>query len=242
MFQRYLIAACACLLIFCQTSTAQSSKGKSGKPSATDLEFERLESIYLRSIKLRDFIVATQALYDMQALRPERHDLTDSLCIMYLSRGLFVQSGILAKEVLERDPSKHIFREILAQSFEEQGDLTAALKEFETLYKAQQRAYMLYKIATIQFMLKRFGECEASLNALLQHPQSSTEYISINHDGKAESTQKVRFDAAGNNILGVLYEQLNRNEEAKKYFDKALSLQPDFIMARQNLERLGKGK
>lgn len=201
-------------------------------------EFFIQESIYKRSLALRDYIVATDALYNMQALKPERTDLADSLCLLYFGRALYHQSRTLAEEILERNPGNELFREVLAQSLEELGLYTEALPEYEKLYKTQQRLYVLYKIASMQFILKRYGECDQSLNRLISDPQGEKESISMSQDRQAGSRQQVLVAAAAYNIKGVILQELNRKEDALASFEKALEIQPDFRMAQANIDLL----
>jgi tetratricopeptide (TPR) repeat protein len=226
-----------------QTTSAPDKIGKaiptSGKQAELNQQqFELQQAIYKRAIELNDLTEASGALYTMIALRPERLDLNDSLCFAYMGRGMYLQSGKLAQEILARDPKKQIFKEVLAQSEENLGMYKEALATYEELVNETKKTVFLYKVAALQYLLKRMGECEANLILLEKAPDAAKETVNLAYPGENPPRQDVPLLAAICNIRGVIAIDLNKQDEAKKQFAKALEYYPEFTMAKKNLEYL----
>ena len=205
---------------------------------AVNQQFQLQEKIYRRARQLGDLTTATQALHTMIALRPEKTDLNDSLCLIYLGRGLFQQSRDVAKEVLEKNSGNLPVREALAQSYENLGSYPDALTAYETLYNGTKKLLYLYKVAAFQYLLKRYAECDANLRQIELSPEAPAEKVVLNYPNENPNFQKVPILAAALNIRGVIAIDMNKLTEAADYFDQALLLMPDFIMAKKNKERL----
>jgi tetratricopeptide (TPR) repeat protein len=226
-----------------QTTSTPDKIGKaiptSGKQAELNQQqFELQQAVYKRAIELNDLTEASGALYTMIALRPERLDLNDSLCFAYMGRGMYLQSGKLAQEILARDPKKQIFKEVLAQSEENLGMYKEALATYEELVNETKKTVFLYKVAALQYLLKRMGECEANLVLLEKAPDAAKETVNLAYPGENPPRQDVPVLAAICNIRGVIAIDLNKLEEAKKQFAKALEYYPEFTMAKKNLEYL----
>ena len=222
------------ILPFC----AMAQKGK--RNSSGNADFIIQESIYQAAVSRYDFEVATSALYQMIALHPERNDLKDSLCITYFKRSLFYHANQLAEEILREQPENIPILEIAASSQEELGDYLESLNRFEYLYTKKKDLYILYKIASLQYYLKRMGECEQSLSRILADSTSVNKTVPISAGDKGQTGQHVPIAAAALNIQGVILLELNKTEEAKKRFEQSLSIMPNFQMAKANLDYLSK--
>jgi len=213
---------------------AQGGKQKKTNPDV----FQVQESVYKSAVSRFDLEVATAALYQMMAIRPERTDLNDSLCRTYYKRRFYYQANILAEEILRSNPENTDILEIGAISKEELGDYLESLNRFEYLYSLKKRLGTLYKIASLQYFLKRIGECEENINKILQDPAAKTETVPISSGTKGDAFQQVPVAAAALNIRGVILMEMNKPEEAKTYFEKSLEYMPDYKMARNNLNYL----
>jgi len=226
---------------FSQEKKPAQAALKSGPGTSTpavNQQFDLQEKIYKRSRQLGDLITATQALHTMLVLKPERFDLNDSLCLIYLGRGLFQQSKKVSEEILERNSGNLPVREVLAQSLENLGAYNEALAAYEILYKETEKLLYLYKVAAFQYLLKRYGECDASLRQIELSPEAPAEKVVLNYPNENPNFQKVPILAAAMNIRGVIAMDMNKPTEAGQYFDQALTMMPDFIMAKKNKERL----
>jgi len=197
--------------------------------------FDVQSRVYKNALKYYDIQAATVALYNMIALKPERTDLNDSLTYLYFAGERYGQSYILGEEILKANPNRLDVLQVVAVSKQNLGLVKEALADFERLYAAQKDLFYLYQMATLQYQLKRYGECVASLDMIIADPKSSEEKVSISIQN---GSQDVPMRAAALNVKGICAMELNQPEAAKDNFSKAIEAFPQFALARSNIEML----
>ncbi|MBL0309417.1 MAG: hypothetical protein IPP77_07025 [Bacteroidetes bacterium] len=206
------------------------------KNSSSDA-FETQQKIYHQAMKRYDLQTATVAMYNMIALKPTQLELNDSLALLYFGQERYPQSYLLGEEILKTNPEKTGIRELVASSKQNLGMLKESLAEYEKLYKDTKSLFFLYQAATLQYQLKRFGECVASLEQILSSPETTKQKVTIRTQSGA---QEVPMNAAALNIRGICAMELNQPDAAKSNFIKALEIYPEFALAKGNLESLDK--
>lgn len=192
---------------------------------------------YKSALKNYDLQAATVALYNMQALKPERTDLSDSLAFLYFAGERYAQAYIIGEEIVKADPKRMDMLELVAVSKQSLGLIKEALSDYEKLYAQEKLVYYLYQIATLQYQLKRYGECIASLDQIIVSPDAEKQKVNIRMQG---GSQDVVMKAAALNVKGICAMELNQEEVAKDNFNKALQLAPDFVLAKGNLDLINK--
>ena len=197
------------------------------------------EKIYQKAAGYGDFSVAKQALYTMMELKPENTSLLDSLAILYFQSQAYAQSVFVANDILASKPNNANALEIKAISQSALGLGKEALADYEKLYTLNKNILYVYKIATLQYQLKRMGECEQSINAILLDPKADSQKVPIVYGNRGEQ-QQIGLKAACLNMKGVLYKDLGKNELAKLQFEEALKLEQNFVLAKGNLDALNK--
>src|SRR5579863_3354778 len=205
-------------------------------PSSSD-PFDVQNRCYKAALKNYDLQAATVALYNMLALKPERTDLNDSLALLYFAGERYAQAYLVGQAIVTSDPKRNDMLELVAVSKQNLGLIKESLADYEKLYAAQKSVYYLYQMATLQYQLKRYGECVASLDQIISSPEAEKQKVNIRIQG---GSQDVPMKAAAYNIKGICAVDLNQKEAAKENFDKALSLFPDFVLAKGNLDALKK--
>lgn len=218
-----------------QPAMAQKKKKKGSDNSSNKIGF--YEKMYQQGVEYNDLAVATQAVHSILVLQPDAVQWMDTLSGLYFQRGAFAQCLLTTTQVMEKEPKNERVLEMQAISKENLGLMREALADYESLYKMTGSAFHQYEIATIQYSLRRFGECEDTINRLLANPDAKDEIILIAHQ---KGQQKVPFYAACENLLGVLMMDQGMKEFAKKHFNQALQLYPDFILAKGNLAAASK--
>ena len=187
----------------------------------------------------RVYKAATIALYNMQAIKPERTDLHDSLAFLYFSGERYAQAYIIGEEILKTNPKNSGILEVVAVSKQNLGLIKESLADYEKLYAAEKSVYYLYQTATLQYQLKRYGECIASLDQILASADADKQQVTIRLQ---QGSQEVPMKAAAYNVKGICALELNQEEAAKQNFTKAIELFPDFALAKGNLDMLNKKK
>ncbi|MCO5279791.1 MAG: hypothetical protein M9931_01910 [Chitinophagales bacterium] len=235
------------LLAFSFSTFAQNDKKKGGTPEANtsaqtaspDL-FSSQMSVYKNALSYYDLSTATVALYNAIALKPERKDLYDSLTYLYFAGERYGQVYLLAEKLLKEDEKRTDIREMLAVAKQSLNMPKEALAEYEKLYATTKNIHSLYQMATLQYQLKRFGECIVSLDQIIANPEAEKTQIAIkNQDGGG---QNVPMKAAALNIKGICAMEMNQEEIAKENFNEAIKIFPEFILAKNNLQFLAQRK
>ncbi len=198
--------------------------------------YTQKEKVFRLALRYNDFMVARTALYDMIVLKPELTTLKDSLSILYFNIGAYPECILLSKEILEKTPNNPTILEIKAISEQSVGLIKESLADYEKLYASNKNVYHLYQIAALQYELKRFGECDASIAQLLADKEIENKEISIAAGEK--KSQKVSLKAAIYNMRGVLALETGKTDIAKTNFNEAIKLNPDFELAKNNMKLL----
>lgn len=209
-----------------------------GSLSAQDA-FEVQMKAYKLALKNYDLSAATNSVYVMMALKPERVDLNDSLALLYFAGERYGQAYIIGEEILKANPNRKDMLELVAVSKQNLGMVKESLADYEKLYSADKGIYYLYQIATLQYQLKRYGECVASLDQIINNPESAQQKVNIMLQG---GSQDVPMKAAALNVKGICALELNQEDAAKDNFNKALEVFPDFVLPKGNLEMIAKQK
>ncbi|HXH20320.1 MAG TPA: hypothetical protein VNJ07_14690 [Chitinophagales bacterium] len=197
--------------------------------------FEHFKSVYDNAIKYSDFVVAREAIYNMLTLYPEKAGLKDTLTYLYYKTGSHVQVILLGKEILSVQPDKSDILELVAVSQQNLNLLKDALENFERLFALTKDVYHQYNIASLQYMLKRYGECSENLNAIIASTDSMRVVTIFDNTGES---QQVPIKAAAFNMRGVIALEINQADVAKQNFQKAIELFPQFSLAKSNLEKI----
>lgn len=149
-----------------------------GLLSAQDA-FDVQSRVYKTALKNYDLQAATIALYNMQALKPERTDLNDSLALLYFAGERYAQAYIIGEEILKTNPKRSDILELVAVSKQNLGLIKEALADYEKLYSNEKSVYYLYQTATLQYQLKRYGECVASIDQILASADADKQKVTI---------------------------------------------------------------
>ena len=94
----------------------------------------------------------------------------------------------------------------------------------------------MYTISFLQFELKNFTESLTNLDILINN--SETEEMSVSVSKSDNSVQEVLIRAQLNYLKGLIYLEQSKNEDAKKYFNIALTISPDFQNAIDRLKSI----
>jgi tetratricopeptide (TPR) repeat protein len=195
--------------------------------------FDIQMKVYGAALKYYDLNVAASALYNAMALKPDRKDLRDSLALVYFAGERYGQSYTVGEEILKDDPKRKDILEMVAVSKQSLGMIKEALADYENLYAADKQLFYLYQMATLQYQLKRYGECVASLDQIIANEASAKQNVSIRNSNGA--SQSVPMKAAALNVKGIVALELNQDANAKGFFEQSLQVFPDFALAKGNL-------
>lgn len=228
--QRWIIA------LFLLGWSAAQKKGKE-KPETDQAVSPSLpQKIYEQAVKYNDVVMQIYALYWRIAVEGARFGLRDTLAQTYFQAGFFRQAIAVADELLKEQPKNAELAELRAISYQYLQDIRNALEAYEKLYEITQSPLHLYQVLTLQFNLQRYGECQANIDRLLSLPESDR--LTVRISTSEGQVQEVPLRAAALNVRGVLFRLQKENDRARKAFEDALKIFPEFLLAKGNLEDL----
>lgn len=191
---------------------------------------------YTVAVQWGDEQVAKDAMYDLIIRNPGNDSLIYSLAVMYYQEQKYTSSLLVGMELLKRNPKDPGFLEISAVSAESLGVVDRALQYYESLYLLAGSTGTLYKIAFLQYDLKRFAESMTNVDILLTKADMETMKVSFNDT--QNKPKEYPMKVAILNLKGLLKQQLGDNVSAKKLFAEAVAIAPDFAPAKENLVKL----
>lgn len=211
-----------------------------GKPISKPAETIVHERVYRMAIQRGDYSSASTALLYWMDARRDRKDLLDTLALLYVNLNLIPQAAAVAEERLAQDGSNMPLRELLAQCYERLGRFDEARKEYSTLFDKLKKSLFLYKIATLYYFTRQEAECIKALEQIERLPSAGSETVVLTYENPEDGQQTLPVLAAALNMRGAMELEKGQTDSAVRYFEQALSVNPDFIMARKNLEKARK--
>lgn len=199
-------------------------------------------SIELEKQKLRkalvygDQSVATNAMYNIIAIEGEKSVYIDSLAYLYFNRRSHLQCFLVTEDALKNSPNNVQLLEMSAFSLESLGAKDKAIEGYQKLLTLSDNNYYAYKVAVLQFEIKKVDEAYASIKKADQLPDKGTEFITFPINQKYEQT--VPLKAAIGYIQGIIALNLENGVDAKASFGRAVQIDPEFRLAKERLEAL----
>lgn len=190
---------------------------------------------YATASRWNDIDVARDALYDLIIENPANDSLIFTLGYLYLETRKYASSLLIAQDLLQRNANNEAYLELAAVSAQELGVTDRALQHFENLYLVNKNIATLYQIAFLQFNLKKYNESQASADVILSKPESGTLKVVFNDpQGKPK---EYPMKIAVLNLKGLIALEKGDKSGARKQFNEALAGAPDFVPAKDNLEK-----
>ena len=202
------------------------------------LDFQRQMMIYQSAVRYSDFDVAKGALYNLISIAPGALSLYDSLALLYFESKRFASTALLCKDILQFSPSNSLANELSAISYENLGLKDRALQNYESLYFQRNDIFTLYKVAFLQYDLKRYKESKTNADIILSNKEAEELKIFFNIENNQQ--QEIPMKAAIFNLKGLIAQADQNKEGAEKFYRQALLLSPKFNLAKNNLEELNK--
>ncbi len=194
------------------------------------------KKIIKKAKKIGDPSAASSSIYRLIALEGENSTYKDSLAYIYFSSRQYAPCFMIASEVLEREP-KHIeMLEMKAISLESLGALNKASEAYNELFKITKINFHGYSVAKLQYSIKKYEDALKTIQEIEKLNDTGKFKITFNINQK--HTQQVELLAAIVYLKGLTATELDQKELAKTSFEKAIKIQPDFILAKEKLESI----
>jgi tetratricopeptide (TPR) repeat protein len=191
---------------------------------------------YAAALQWNDYEVAKDALYDLIIENPGNDSIIFDLAVYYFQNQKSASAVLVASELLKRNPKNTGALEVAAGGYEALGVLDKSIQSYESLYLLTDNITALYKMAFLQYQMKRFKESANSAEILLARKDLDGVKASYN-DSKGKA-KEFPVKVAVVNLKGMLALDQGDKINAKKYFQEALAIAPDFALAKENLAKI----
>jgi|GEM_PF-182860 tetratricopeptide (TPR) repeat protein len=191
---------------------------------------------YAAALQWNDYEVAKDALYDLIIENPGNDSIIFDLAVYYFQNQKSASAVLVANELLKRNPKNAGALEVAAGGYEALGVLDKSIQSYESLYLLTDNITALYKMAFLQYQMKRFKESANSAEILLARKDLDSVKASYN-DSKGKA-KEFPVKVAVVNLKGMLALDQGDKINAKKYFQEALAIAPDFALAKENLAKI----
>jgi tetratricopeptide (TPR) repeat protein len=226
------------LLVILTLSTSASFAQEVANPEVETLrqKNERDQRIYELALRYNDLAAARITLIGLMERNPTNSRYGELLATIYFENNQFSSAALTALDVLQLDDRSIEAMEVAAYSLEQIGALDRALTQFERLYLLTDDIFSLYKSAYLQYALKKHEEALNSINMIVKNTKSAEQKLGFPADN--DETQEVSMQAAALNLKGMVYIEQGSKEDARKAFEEALAIEPNFILAKEGLKGL----
>ncbi len=184
-------------------------------------------------------IIAAQCLY---LENPENNNYAlDTLVNLYdIKKAYFTISKLYEKEAGKITKYSTLMHVALAQN--SIGRISESIATLEQMKKKfpEKELHINYELARGQYAKKEKEKCIILLEKILTDPKANQEKISIFFGGN--QYQNIDYLSAANNMMGIIFLEEKKWDQAESYFKKALEGNPKFQLAKNNYELLKKAK
>jgi tetratricopeptide (TPR) repeat protein len=189
---------------------------------------------YTLATRWNDLSTAKDALYDLIA-ETGNDSLAYTLAVYYYENQQYASGVLLTKDLLVRNPKNINLLQVSAACYEGLNLKDKALPNYETIYLQTNSTAILYKMAALQYEAKLYAESRANIDILLTKSDLDSLNVSVDEGNK---TKQYPVKVSILNIKGLLAQQAGDKVLAKKCFQDALAIAPDFTAAKENLAKL----
>ncbi len=193
------------------------------------------QETYQRALKYNDRGEAKNALYRLVAMEPQNDSLLATLAYLYLDAGQYASSALISQDVLILNPNNLGALEINAFSYEKLGLKDKSLASYEKYYLITNDYQTLYKMLFLQYDLQKYQQALTNADILLGVPEMKEATIFFT---EGEEEKEYPIAVAILNVKGLVYKELGNIEEARKSYEEALNISPEFTIAKENLVAL----
>ncbi len=229
-----------------KTDTKQPVKTDNKQPAAASQIGEKKQESpltehfykkYITAVQWNDFDVAKDALYDLIIENPLNDSLIYSLAYFYYENQKYVPAVLVSQQLLARDPKSISALEISALGYEAMGVKDRALQSYESLYLISNGIGTLYKMAFLQYELKRFTESLATIDIIFANKELETTKVVFTDAQNKSKEYPMKVSIL--NLKGLIQlDHFGDKVAAKKFFDEVLAIAPDFVSAKENLAKV----
>ncbi|MFY0598678.1 MAG: hypothetical protein JXR03_03330 [Cyclobacteriaceae bacterium] len=231
---KYILILIAGLTIF----TAQAQDEAQQAQDSIPYEFNRQAYIYQLAKGYNDPVIARMALYNLLSYNTANTNLLDTLALMYFDYNQMASAALTAQDAATINENDLFATEIAAVAFERLGVYPKAIPFYEKLYTSSLDINTLYKLAFLQMQSKNFVEASTNADGIIESTKSDEFKLLFPKNDK--ENQEVSLKAAAYRLKGLIEESQGNISLAKDFYQKALDMEPEFQLVKDELAALNK--
>jgi len=198
------------------------------------------KKVMQQALRYGDNTIAANSLYNIIVKEGANSVHKDSLAYLYYNSRNYSSCFMVCSDILSRDGNKQEIIEMQAISLEKLGAIDKAAQVYAKLVVKSNNNYHAYKLANLYFAVKKYDE---SYRAIIKAQElKDTGKIKVTYSVNKNYNQQVALLAAISNLKGLIEFEQDKMELAKASFKKAIELQADFVLAKENLQAVNEGK
>lgn len=183
-----------------------------------------------------DKVVAASRMYAIISLEGPQSTYKDSLAYLYFNSRNYISCFLVTNDILKNKPNNMELLEMQAVSLESMGAIEKAKEAYSTLLIRTNNNYHAYKLAGLQLTLNKFDKAFISIKKAEQLPDDGS--IEVTFQVNKNYNQNVGLKAAIAYLEGIIAMNLDKKNEAKLSFQRAIKVFPDFVLAKGKLSAL----
>ncbi|MBL7701190.1 MAG: hypothetical protein JNM14_02975 [Ferruginibacter sp.] len=191
--------------------------------------------VFKQAVGSGDVATAITALSYYVADQGANSVYEDTLAMLYLQMNSYGQCYYWADKRLKVKPDDLALIEMKAICLEKMNQPKESIALYEKLYARTKSPYHAYTLMELQYAIKRLQECLATA-ASTERLEFKPDFVMTYNAG--EQMGRTYLKAGIYNITGLALYDLDKKADAKLYFEKALALDSNFVLAKQNLEAM----
>ncbi len=229
IFLKSIAIICFCILSI--TTNAQTTKPTTAATPNLHLQ------VYRNAISAGDLATAITALNYVVAAEMKTGKYQDSLALLYFATNNIQQANYWSSKVLATQPNNFVMLDIKASALKQMGQPLQAIETYEKMLTIEKSPAVCFSLTELQYSVKRLYECVATTQLAEQMKIDKDLGFMYKIEDKTYSTPLM---AGFYNYRGLALFDLGEKEAAKAAFNAALKLDPNFILAKANIEAIEK--
>lgn len=205
---------------------------------AKDITLDK--EVMRQALAYGDNEIAVNSIYNIIAKEGANSSYKDSLAYLYFGGRKYTSCFMVCKDILSRNKDKQEILEMQAISLESLGVLDKAAQSYALLVSKSNNNYHAYKLANLYYAQKKNKEALAAIKKA--ETLEDTGKIKITTPVNKNLNQQVSLKSAIANLKGLIQFAMEDFKAAEVSFLKAVELEPDFKLAKENIDIAKAGK
>ena len=126
--------------------------------------------------------------------------------------------------------------EIQAISLEALGAINKGIESYEKLFTLTNSNFHGYSLAKLQYSVKKYDDAYATI--LKAEKLNDTGNYKVTYAINKTHSQQIELIAAIQYLKGLISIELKKDDIAKISLEKAIKIQPEFVLAKESIEAL----